>query len=57
MQLYSHHLIQSILKSRCQDHPGHDRRGIEEVRRIWGDKAAEGAKIHLRRDESFESSS
>jgi hypothetical protein len=26
-------------------------RGIEEVRRRWGDKAAKAAEIHIRRDE------
>lgn len=28
----------------------HNRRGIEEVRKRWGDKAARAAEIHIRRD-------
>jgi hypothetical protein len=35
------------------DHRGyrHNRRGVEEVRRRWGDRAARAAEIHIRRDE------
>jgi hypothetical protein len=29
----------------------HNRRGIEEVRRRWGERAARAAEIHLKRDE------
>ena len=29
----------------------HNRRGIEEVRRRWADRAARAAEIHIRRDE------
>jgi len=29
----------------------HNRRGVEEVRKRWGDKAARAAEIHIRRDE------
>ena len=34
------------------DHRGyrHNRRGIEEVRKRWGDKAARAAEIHIERD-------
>lgn len=35
------------------DHRGyrHNRRGIEAVRRRWGDRAARAAEIHIERDE------
>jgi DNA-binding GntR family transcriptional regulator len=29
----------------------HNRRGIEEVRKRWGDRAAKAAEIHIKRDE------
>jgi hypothetical protein len=28
----------------------HNQKGVEEVRRRWGDKAAKAVEIHLRRD-------
>lgn len=28
----------------------HHKEGIEEVRKIWGDKAAKAAEIHIKRD-------
>ena len=28
----------------------HHKKGIEEVRKMWGDKAAEAARIHIERD-------
>ena len=28
----------------------HNTEGIEEVRRMWGDRAAEAAEIHIRKD-------
>ena len=31
-------------------HVRHTKEGIEEVRRKWGDKAAEAAEIHIRQD-------
>jgi len=31
----------------------HHDEGIEEVRKMWGDKAAEAAEIHIIRDEGY----
>lgn len=31
-------------------HLRHHRKGIEEVRRMWGDRAAQAAEIHIRQD-------
>lgn len=32
----------------------HHRQGIEEVRRLWGDRAALAAEIHIRQDLKME---
>ena len=29
----------------------HNSKGVEKVRKMWGDKAAQAAEIHIRRDE------
>jgi hypothetical protein len=31
----------------------HNRRGVENVRKRWGDKAAQAAKIHIERDGEY----
>ena len=31
----------------------HHKEGIEVVRKMWGDRAAEAAKIHIERDEGY----
>lgn len=35
-------------------HLRHHRKGIEEVRRLWGDRAALAAEIHIRQDLEME---
>jgi len=29
----------------------HNKEGVEEVRKMWGDKAAEAARLHIARDD------
>lgn len=56
---YVHEWLDELFKYVGPDYRDyrHNQRGIEEVRRRWGEKAARAAEIHLRRDESFEPSS
>ena len=50
-----HQFLDELFKYMDPDHRGyrHNRKGAEEVRRRWGDKAAKAAEIHIRRDESL----
>jgi len=52
---YVHEWLDELFKYTGPDHRGyrHNRRGIEEIRRRWGDRAAKGAEIHIRRDQGF----
>lgn len=48
-----HEWLDELFKYTGPDHRGyrHNRKGIEEVRKRWGDRAARAAEIHIRRDE------
>jgi hypothetical protein len=50
-----HQWLDEIFRCVGPDHRGyrHNRIGVEEVRRRWGDRAAKAAEIHLRRDEQM----
>ena len=50
---YVHEWMDELFKYLGPEHRDyrHNQRGVEEVRRRWGDKAAKAAEIHLRRDE------
>ena len=50
---YVHEWLDELFKYVGPDRRGyrHNQKGVEEVRRRWGDKAARAAEIHLRRDE------
>jgi len=45
--------LDELFKYTGSDHRAyrHNRRGVEEVRRKWGDRAAKAAEIHIKRDE------
>ena len=47
-----HEWLDELFKYLGPDHRGyrHNWKGIEEVRKRWGDRAAKGAIIHIERD-------
>jgi hypothetical protein len=48
-----HEWLDELFKYAGPDHRDyrHNPKGIEEVRKRWGDRAARAAEIHIRRDE------
>jgi len=50
---YVHEWLDEFFKYTGPDHRGyrHNQKGIEEVKRKWGDKAAGAAEIHIKMDE------
>ena len=49
---FVHEWLDELFKYTGPDHREyrHNRKGIEEVRRRWGDRAARAAAIHIKRD-------
>ena len=50
---FVHEWLDEIFRYIGPNHRGyrHNRKGIEEVRTRWGDRAARAAEIHIKRDE------
>lgn len=50
---FVHEWLDELFKCTGPDHRRyrHNRKGVEEVRRKWGDRAARAAEIHIRRDD------
>ncbi len=50
-----HEWLDELFKYVGPDHREyrHSRKGVEEVRRKWGDRAARAAEIHIRKDEGL----
>lgn len=50
---YVHEWLDELFKYVGPDHRDyrHNRKGVEEVRRRWGDRTARAAEIHIRRNE------
>jgi hypothetical protein len=48
-----HEWLDRLFRYVGPDHRGyrHNRKGIEEVRKRWGNRASKAAEIHIRRDE------
>jgi hypothetical protein len=50
---FVHEWLDELFKYAGSEHREyrHNRRGIEEIRRKWGDRAARAAESHIRNDE------